>query len=165
MDRILIFGLSGSGKSTFSNKLGKKLNREVVHLDKIYYPHPFRWEHTQSRDEWKQTVRDLVAQEKWIIDGHYNSTLDIRMPRADTIIFFNFNKILCLYRVVKRTLSRTQPFDKAEGNFNHISWNLIKKIIIFDRNKMLKMLEQYKDTKKIFVVKNKKEAENLLKTF
>src|SRR3989344_3359032 len=102
MNRILIIGISGSGKSTFANKLGKTLKREVIHLDKVYYPHPFRWEHTQSRDEWKQTVRNLVVKNKWIIDGHYNSTLSIRIPRADIIIFFNFSKILCLYRVCKR---------------------------------------------------------------
>ena len=165
MERILIIGISGSGKSTFANKLGKVLNREVIHLDKVYYPHPFRWEHLQNRDEWKQTVKDLVSKDRWIIDGHYNSTLNIRVPRADTIIFFNFNKFLCLYRVCKRAMDKTQPFDKAEGNFNRLSWNLIKKIIIFSKKKVWKHLDPHKDTKKIFVVKNSKEAEELLKKF
>lgn len=162
MDRILIIGISGSGKSTFANKLGKALNREVIHLDKVYYPYPFSKKHIQNRDEWKQKVRDLVVKEKWIIDGHYNSTLDIRVPRADIIIFFNFNKLLCFYRVCKRTLDRTQPFDKAEGNFYRLSFNLIKKIIIFSKIKVWKHLEPYKNIKKIFVVKNSKEAEELL---
>lgn len=163
MERILIIGMSGSGKSTFSNKLGKALNREVIHLDKVYYPHPFRWEHTQSRDEWKQTVRDLVYKEKWIIDGHYNSTLDIRVPRADTIIFFDFSKFLCLYRVCMRAMDKNQPFDKAEGNFNRLSWNLIKKIIIFSKKKVWGKLEPYKDTHQLFVVRNSKQVEELLK--
>lgn len=156
----MIMGLPGSGKSTFANNLGKKMNREVTHLDKFYYQSG--WKHLQTRDEWRETVRNLASKDSWIIDGQYGSTLDIRMPRADTIIFFNFNKFLCLYRVCMRALDRSQPFDKVEGNFNRLSWNLIKKIIIFPKKKMLERLEEYLSIKKIFVVKNSKEAEELL---
>jgi len=159
MNRILIIGLNGSGKSTFANKLGKKLNREIIYLDKIY--HRPGWQPT-PRDEWRKIVRNLVSGERWIIDGHYDNTLDIRMPPADTIIFFNFNKFLCLYGVCKRALGYNQPFDQIEGNRRHLSWNLIKKIIIFPKKKMLGRLEQYRNAKKIFVVKNRKEVQELL---
>ena len=67
MDKILIIGLQGSGKSTFANKLGKKLNRKVVHLDKIYYESG--WKHAQTKEEWRQTIRDLVSKDQWIMDG------------------------------------------------------------------------------------------------
>lgn len=161
MDKILIIGINGAGKSTFTNKLGKKLSRKVIHLDSVYYKSGWQVVH-QTRDEWKQKVRDLVSGDRWIIDGHYNSTLNIRVPAADTIIFFNFNKLLCLYRICKRAMGKAQPFDKPEGNFNKLSWNLVKKLIIFPKKKILNMLDQYKDTKKIFIIKNDKEAENLL---
>jgi len=162
MDKILIIGLNGSGKSTFANKLGKKLNREVVHLDKIYYESG--WKHLQTQEEWRETVGGLVSKEKWIIDGHYNSTLDIRIQPADTIIFFNFNKLLCLYRAFKRIFNRTQPFDKAEGNLNTLSWVLIKKIIKFPKNKMLNILEQNKNAKRIIIFNNDREVEKYLST-
>lgn len=161
MDKILIIGLQGSGKSTFANKLGKKLNREVIHLDKIYFEPG--WKHTQTKEEWRQAIKHLVAQDRWIMDGNYTSTLDIRIPAADTIIFFNFPKIVCFYRIFKRIFHRAQPFDKAEGNFNKVSWDLIDKIIYFPRNKILEKLEPYKNTKKIYILKNSKEAERLLK--
>lgn len=161
MNKILIIGPNGSGKSIFANKLGEKLNREVIHLDKVYYKSGWK-RRFQTRDEWKQAVRDLVSQNNWIIDGHYNSTLNIRIPAADTIIFLNFNKILCLYRVFRRTLNKTQPFDKPEGNLNRLSYNLLKKLIIFPKKKILKMLEQYRSTKKIFIVKNNKDLDKLL---
>src|SRR3989344_8957244 len=97
MERILIIGLQGSGKSTFANKLGQGLNREVIHLDKVYYESG--WKHIQTKEEWRQTIKELVLREKWIMDGQYTSTLDIRIPTADAIIFFNFNKLFCLYRI------------------------------------------------------------------
>jgi len=161
MKRILIIGINGAGKSTFANKLGKKLNRQVIHLDSVYYKSGWQEAHL-TRDEWKQKVRDLVVKERWIIDGHYNSTLNIRVPVADTIIFFNFNKFLCLYRICKRAMDKTQPFDKPEGNLNKLSWNLVKKLIIFPKKKILNMLEQYKNTKKIYIVKNDTEVQDLL---
>jgi len=162
MERILIIGIQGSGKSTFANKLGKKLNREVIHLDKHYYPHPHRWEHTQTKEEWRETVRNLTLKERWIMDGNYLSTLDLRVVRADTIIFFKFNKIFCLYNALKRSFDKSQPFDKAEGNLNQISFDLVKKIITYNKKKVLDMLEPHKNTKKIFVLENRKEANKLL---
>jgi len=160
MDKILIIGINGAGKSTFANNLGKKLNREVIHLDKIYYQ--LGWQHTQTKEEWRQTIKDLASKEKWIMDGQYNSTLDIRIPVADTIIFFNFNKMLCIYRIVKRVFDRTQPFDKAQGNKNKISFDLLKKVVKFPKEKILEKLEPFKNTKKIFILRDSGEADKLL---
>ena len=161
MDRILIIGLQGAGKSTFANKLGKKLNREVIHLDKFYYPNG--WVHTETREEWRATVTELANKERWIMDGNYHSTLDIRMPRADVIIFLDFNKLLCLYRIFKRVaVIKGQPFDKSHGNKEKVTWNLIMKIVKFRKQKTLQKIEMYTDSKKIYILKNSKEVEYLL---
>ena len=161
MDRILIIGLQGAGKSTFANRLGKKLNREVIHLDKFYYQAD--WKHTQTKEEWREEVKGLADREKWIMDGNYHSTLDIRIPRADTIIFLDFNKFLCLYRIFKRVLVvKGQPFDKAHGNKERVSWSLMMKILKFPRKKTYERLEMFKDSKKIYILKNSKEVEDLL---
>ncbi len=37
MDKILIIGCSGSGKSTFAKKLGIKLNIPIYHMDMIWH--------------------------------------------------------------------------------------------------------------------------------
>ena len=159
MQRILILGLNGSGKSTLANKLGKILNLEVFHLDKLYFKPGWK---AVEKEEWPRIVQNVIDKDKWIIDGTYPSSLDRRIERSDTIIFLNFNKLLCLYRIIIRIFDRTQPFDRAEGNFHKISWYLIKKVIIYPKQKILKKLEKYKDTKKIFIIKNSKEVEELL---
>lgn len=76
MKRIIIIGWSGSGKSTFAQRLGKKLNIEVIHLDKIY--HLPGWQQMDS-DKFREIVSDLVKKEEWIIDGHYGKTMDLRI--------------------------------------------------------------------------------------
>jgi len=160
MDRILIVGIPGSGKSTFTNKLGMKLNREVIHLDKLYYESG--WKHIQTKEQWRQTVSGLVSKNKWILDGNYRGTLDVRLPRATAIILFNFNKFICLYRIFKRALKKEQPFDKAEGNLEKVSLDLVKKIIKFPQANMLEMVNNHKDAKKVFVINNQREADTLL---
>ncbi len=165
MNKILIIGIPGSGKSTFANKLGKVLEREVIHLDKLYRKPG--WVVAFAKDEWVELIRDLVAKERWIIDGNYTNTLDIRLAAADTVVFLNFNKFLCLYRVWLRCYKKDPLFgiDKAEGDRNRLSWDLIKKIITYPRKEILQKLERAKTGKKIFIAKNSREAKNLLKEF
>lgn len=160
MDRILIMGIPGAGKSTFTNKLGTRLNREVIHLDKLYYESG--WKHIQTKEQWRQTVHELISKDKWILDGNYRGTLDIRLPRASAVILFNFNKLICFYRIFKRALKKEQPFDKAEGNIDKVSASLIKKVIKFPQVNMLEMVNKCRDTKRVFVVNNQAEADKLL---
>ncbi len=158
MNKILIIGIPGSGKSTFANKLGKELNREIIHLDKFYYKS--NWVAVQ-KDEWSAIVKNLLSREEWIMDGNYRGTFDSRIPAADTVVFLNFNKILCIYRAFTRSLDKNQPFDKAEGNTNKLSWGLLKKIITFNREEVIYRLKLYENTKKIFIVNNRKELDEV----
>lgn len=156
----MIIGMMGSGKSTFTNKLGKKINRPVIHLDKEY--HLPGWEERFTKEGWIEFLKNLLKQEEWIIDGNYKSTLDLRLKTADTVVFFDFPKWLCLLRALKRTLSRGQPFDKPEGMKEKISFELIKLIITYPSKEMRAKLKKYRNDKQIFIVKNNSEVEDLL---
>lgn len=161
MNRIAVIGIQGAGKSTFANKLGKLLNREVIYLDKEY--HLPNWQKKYTSDGWINFQKDIVSKKSWIIDGNYKSTLDLRLEAADTIIFFDFPKWLCIYRSVKRGLSTKAAFDKPEGMKEQISLNLIKYILTYNRNEILEKLRHYEKTKKIFIFRNNKDVENYLR--
>ncbi len=161
MNRIAIIGSSGSGKSTFANKLGKKLNRPVIHLDKEYYMSDWK-EKFPVKSDWLEFQRKLVAGDEWIIDGNYRSSIAIRLGRADTVIFFDFSKWLCLWRAFKRVFNREQPFDKPDGMRERISWELIKRVVVYPTEEIYRILEGYKRSAKIIVVKNDKEVRKLL---
>ena len=161
MDRIAIIGLAGSGKSTFANRLGKKLDRPVVHLDKEYWTGDWKKKYT-SKEDWANFQRDLVKSDTWIIDGNYSSSLDIRLERADIIVFFDLPKWQCLWRAFARTFNRSQPFDKPEGAKEKIDWELIKFILNYSREEAKALLGKYKDNRQIFMVKNDKEIAELL---
>ena len=101
MQRIAIIGSCGAGKSTLTRTLGKQLNLPVIHLD-AYYWQP-GWQES-SCDRWLQIQQDLIKGDRWIIDGNYSNTINLRLSAADTVIWLNFNRYLCLWRVFKRYL-------------------------------------------------------------
>jgi len=97
--RILVLGSSGAGKSHLSRDLRAILGIDVIDLDDHFWRPD-----GQPRDEseWRRIVRNLAARDSWIMDGTYERSLDLRMPRADAIILLDCPSELCLERVLKR---------------------------------------------------------------
>ena len=81
---MIVTGLAGSGKSTFSRALAAKTGLPVVHLD-LYFWKP-GWV-APSEAEWRVKQYGLLAREAWIADGNYHQTLDLRLARADPSCF------------------------------------------------------------------------------
>lgn len=100
--RIMIIGSGGAGKSTLARQLGERLDLPVTHLDREYWQ--TGWV-APPKAEWDARVAELVAGDRWIIDGNYGATLGVRLAAADTVIFLDFPRLLCLWRVVCRFLA------------------------------------------------------------
>lgn len=112
--RVVIIGSSGSGKSTFARRLGDVTGLPVTHIDQLFW-----------RPGWVQSVKAeyiaslsaVVAQERWIIEGVNASTLDLRLPRTDLLIWLERHRLACVWRVGKRVVSnlgKVRP-DMAPG--------------------------------------------------
>lgn len=86
MHRVLVIGISGAGKSTFSRALANATGLPLIHLDKEFWQPG--WVQT-PRLNWRAKVTELAAGERWIMDGNYDSSLDLRLPRADTALWFD----------------------------------------------------------------------------
>jgi adenylate kinase family enzyme len=101
MKRILVIGCSGGGKSTLARKLGEKLSLPVVHLDVLFWKPG--WVES-SYEEFRPKIAAAVAEDRWIVDGNFSRTFDIRLPRADTVIWVDQPRRVCLWRAFRRTL-------------------------------------------------------------
>ena len=99
MKKIIVIGCSGSGKTTFSEKLRDKLGLPLFYLDAIWHK-PDRTH--ISREEFDSKLSDILAQDKWIIDGNYSRTLERRIAAADTVFLFDLPTQICLDGVVSR---------------------------------------------------------------
>ena len=165
MRRVLVIGSGGSGKSTVAAQLGELLGLEVQHLDK------FNWSSgwvEPARDEWIKTVTDLTDRDAWIMDGNYSGTLELRLQKADTIVFLDLPRVLCLWRILKRRFlyrNGTRP-DMAEGcrenlNFEFVSWvwNYPRR----SRPKIIRLLREHAGEKQIFWLRSHNEVKRFLK--
>lgn len=125
MQRVLILGSGGAGKTTLARQLASRLDLPLIHLDAHYW-HP-HW--TPSTGiEWRHTVQALAQQDRWIMDGNYRGSLDLRLPHADTIIFLDMPRHLCLWRILKRWLryaGTTRP-DLAADCPERLDWSFIR---------------------------------------
>lgn len=99
--RILVVGSPGAGKSTFARRLAERLSLPVIHLD-LHYWHP-GWRPSE-RSEWREKCAALAAAPDRIMDGNYISTFDIRMPRADTLIWLDYPRRTCVRRMLLRII-------------------------------------------------------------
>ena len=99
--RILILGPSGAGKSTLARRLGACLGLPVVHLDSINW-NP-GWVQTRP-EQFRARLAEAAAKESWVMDGNYTSHLDLRLPRAEAVIWLDLPR----YIYLPCTLSRTR---------------------------------------------------------
>jgi adenylate kinase family enzyme len=125
MQRILVIGSGGSGKTTVAREIARRLELPLVHLDALYWQPGWR---AKERAAWEVIVRELIAAPRWVIDGNYSGTLDLRLARCDTVVFLDLPRVLCLWRVAKRWLmfrGRTRP-DMTKDCPERITWEFIR---------------------------------------
>ena len=106
MNRVLVIGSSGAGKSTFSRRLAEITGLPLIHLDRLFWKPG--WVET-DRAEWSEVVAQALEGERWIIDGNYSGTMKMRLAVCDTVIFLDLSRFLCTYRVLNECLTTKRP--------------------------------------------------------
>ena len=86
MQKVIVIGCPGAGKSTFSRKLSAKTGLPLYYLDMIWH-RPDRT--VIGEDEFDRRLAGIVSQDKWIIDGNYARTLPTRLAQCDSVFFFD----------------------------------------------------------------------------
>ncbi len=164
MERILIIGCGGAGKSTLARQLGDKLGLPVVHLDKLFWK-PGWVEST--KEEIDEKIRQEMEKPQWIIDGNYNRTLPERVKHCDTIIYLDFSRITCLLGVCKRVITTygTVRPDMGEGCPERVDLEFLKWVWNYNRDKRERNYRLLNDAEGVetIVLKNRRMVKRFLK--
>lgn len=165
MNKICIVGCGGSGKSELSRRLGNITGIPVYHLD-VYYWQP-GWKKTEEC-KWLKIVDELLKKDKWIMDGNFNNSQDIRFAEADTIIYLDLPTYQCLYNAVKRVIlfrkKNSRP-DMARGCYERFDWEFYKWILTFKRKHAVQLkerLRKFEGVKDIIVLRSFKKIDEFV---
>ena len=160
MRRIAVIGSGGSGKSTLARQIGARLGLEVIHLDALFWRPG--WVET-PREEWMVLQGELVRRDAWVMDGNYGGTQEIRLAAADTIIFLDLPRRVCLWRVLTRRLryrSRSRP-DMGPGCEERLSWEFLRWVWEYPSSRrpgVLRKLEEYAPGRRIVRLRSRREV-------
>jgi len=103
MNKALVIGCPGSGKSTFARALHAATALPLYHLDLLYWNAD---KTTVSSQVFRARLEQVLQQERWIIDGHYAATLPMRLARCDSVFWLDLPLEECLAGIEQR---RGQP--------------------------------------------------------
>ena len=168
MKKVILIGSPGSGKSYLTSHLKNKIDLPIYHLDQLYWYGS--WNHI-TREELIAKQDEIMKNDKWLIDGHFQNTLENRVKNSDTIIHFNMPGITCVngvkHRIKNHPIRDDMPsscieseldpvFETCMLNFkkekNKYIYSLMKKypsnVLTITSKKMLKFIIEYLDSLK-----------------
>lgn len=133
MQRVVILGTGGAGKSELATSISRRTGLTVVHLDVLFWRHGWT---PAPREEALRDVAAAIANDRWILDGNFLSAEgDARFDPADTVIFLDLSRATCIWRVLKRLMRdrrRSRP-DLPEGCRESFDLSLLRWIWRYPR--------------------------------
>lgn len=159
MNKIIVIGCPGSGKSTFSKQLKEKLNLPLYHLDLIWNKED---KTTITREEFDKILKEIFKTDNWIIDGNYQRTLETRIKEADTIFLLDYSLDTCLRGASSRVGIKRDDMPWIEETLNE---EFKQKILDFSKNKLpeiYNLLDKYKENRNIIIFKTREDSKEYL---
>lgn len=162
--RILVIGCSGAGKSTLARQLAEQLSLPLIHLDAEYWLPGWQ---QPSREAWRAKAAGIAARAQWVMDGNYAGTFDLRMPRADVIVFLDLPRLVCLRGILWRPLRYwgMQRPDMGEGCIERFDWPFVQYVWSFgdkERPKITAALTSLGAGAKLVHLRSRREVRALL---
>lgn len=127
--RIMVIGSPGAGKSTLATEIAAACELPLVRLDELFWKNN---DETITSGQLREVLQTKVLEESWVMDGNYDSSLDIRLERAQLVIWLQISRPKAIWRVVKRYLTyRKKP--NPLGNPDRLDWDFISYIWHFPK--------------------------------
>ena len=139
---------SDLGKSTFARRLRDETGLPLYYLDLLWH-RPDRT--TAGRDEFDAGLREIISGDRWIIDGNYGRTLEMRFQACDTVFLLDFPVEECLAAAESRIGNPREdlPWTETEFDGEFRQW-----ILDFPRNELpavYKLIGRFQNEKRIYI--------------
>ena len=157
-NKIIILGCCGSGKSTLSRKLSDRTGLPLYHLDMIWW----RPDETHiPREEFDRKLGEILAGERWIVEGDYSRTYEPRIRACDTLIFLDYDEETCMEGLRTRVGQKRSDFPWVEQKLEQELVDLVWSYRRDSRPRLLALLDQYPQ-KRALIFKTRAAADTWL---
>lgn len=161
MEKAIIIGCPGAGKSTFARKLKEKTGLPLFYLDMIWHKEDGT---NISRDEFDGKIKEIMKKEQWILDGNYIRTLEMRLKECDTVFLLDYPLEVCLEGASSRIGKERPDMPWVESEFD---LEFRQFIVDFPKDslpKIYELLKKYEKEKELHIFRKREDAEEYLRT-
>ena len=158
MEKVIVIGCPGSGKSTFSRALQKVTGLPLHHLDLLYW-NPDKT--TVPEPDFQKRLQAVLETNAWIVDGNYGSTMEQRLQACDTVFFLDYPVELCLHGIRERSGKPRPDMPWAGSEENEDLLELVRNYGTDNRPVVLELLKRYAH-KNCVVFRSRAEADAYL---
>ena len=104
MQKILVAGITGAGKTTMARALAGRLALPFHEMDALAFCGPGRQENPHLLPE----IERITTGPRWIFDSFgCPEVRDLMWSRADAIVWLDFSRAVVMRRVLRRSVART----------------------------------------------------------
>ena len=162
VQKVIIIGCSGSGKSTFGRALSKVSGLPLYHLDMMFWNED---KTTVERSIFLDRLNAVMVKSEWVIDGNYGSTMEERIKACDTVFFLDYETKVCLDGIESRKGKKRSDMPWINDDNTDEEFILFIKNFNFEsRPKIMDLLDKY-SFKNIIVFHSREESEEFLLHF
>ena len=158
MRKVIVIGCPGSGKSTFSRALQRKMGLPLHYLDMMYWNAD---KTTVEKSVFRERLAAVLASDAWIIDGNYGSTMEMRMQACDTVIFLDYPLEVCLDGIRARRAKPREDMPWVETEEDAEFLEFVKGYGEQQKPRVLALLEKYNE-KNVMVFRSREQADAFL---
>ena len=159
MQRVLVIGCPGAGKSTFARALRECTGLPLHYLDQLWH----RPDGTNiSPVAFDTALAQLLHNEQWIIDGNYLRTLELRLQRCDSVFLLDYPKDVCLAGAAARIGKPREDLPWVEQEFDPEFRQWIENFSRDQLPEIYTLLGKYRDRVEVTVFHSRAEAEDWL---
>ena len=159
MKKVIVIGCPGAGKTTFSEKLSTKTGIPLYYLDAIWHK-PDRTH--ISVEEFEERLAEIYAEDEWIIDGNYASSIEARIKECDTVFFFDLPTQVCLDGAIERLGQKRADMPWFDTELDPYFKKTIETFGEYILPYMYETIEKFGSCKNIVVFKSRDEANEFL---
>jgi adenylate kinase family enzyme len=117
MQRLVILGNSGSGKSYLARKLGLRLSILPTHLDDLFWE-PGGFNRKRPPEVVAQDIEAIHKLSEWIVEGVFGELAARFLDRAECLIWLDMDWACCRSNLLGRGFESSKQLDKAQAEEN-----------------------------------------------